>query len=181
MATSTCPKKCRGGHIQTPKGEWIRCSCLNEAIYKRDLGVFATKEPDLNTGLKALTDTSLLIEGPMSRIRGHIAGTILDIKSKGGSFTSMDAYRLVDIFLDKDECFTNSTLLTEYDLFVMLLGFAEVKNQRLPDLINQVLARRELYQKPTWIILGMPFGQVAARFSQETFNYMKDFKKVIIR
>lgn len=182
MATAKkCQLGCRGGHLRTPKGEWIRCSCLLEDIYKRDLGVFATKEPELTTGLRSFTDTSLLIEGPMSRIRGHIAGVILDLKAKGGTFTSMDAYRLVDIFLDKDEEFQGSGAISGYDLFVMLLGFGEVKNQRLPDLIMQVLARRDLLQKPTWVILGLPLGQVSMRFSSEVHDSINRFKKVQIR
>lgn len=176
----TCPNNCRGGHLQTPTG-WVRCQCLKETLYKRDLGVFASKEPVMDTALKKLTETSLLIEGPMASIRPHLAGVILDLKGRGHSFTSMDAYRLVDIFVDKDLEFQSSGSISDYDLFTMLLGFGEVKNQRLPDLIMQVLARRELLQKPTWVILGIPLGQVSMRFTSEVHDVINSFKKVQIR
>ena len=68
----------------------MRCSCLNELIYKRDLGVFATKSPNMHSQMKGLVDQSILIEGPMSQIRNHLAGVILDLKSKGKTFASMD-------------------------------------------------------------------------------------------
>lgn len=163
------------------EGKWVRCSCLEESIYKRDLGIFATKTPKLETKLLTLVDKPLIIEGPLNTVRPHIAGVILGLKRQGKSFASTDAYRLVDIFLDKDQDFSNSAMISDYDLYVMMLGFAEVKNQRLPDLICQVLARRELLQKPTWVILGMPYGQVAQRFTSDVHDRMKDFQKVVVR
>lgn len=175
-----CDRGCRGGHLLR-EGKWVRCECLEEAIYKRDLGIFATKAPKMDTKLLSLLDSSIVIEGPLNSIRPHIAGVILDLKRRGKSFASTDAYRLVDIFLDKDQDFSNSAMISDYDLYVMMLGFAEVKNQRLPDLICQVLARRQLLQKPTWVILGMPFGQVAQRFTSDVHDRMKDSQKVVIR
>lgn len=175
-----CPNNCVQGHLRTPAG-WVRCSCLKDSLFKRALGVFATKEPKEDTSLYRLRDTSLLIEGPLTLIRPHIAGVILKMKEGEETFTSTDAYRLVDIFLDKDAEFEGSAQLSNHDLFVLMLGFGEVKNQRLPDLIMQVLARRELLQKPTWVVLGLPLGQVPVRFTQEVFDSVNRFKKVRIQ
>lgn len=175
-----CPNQCRSGHLFV-NGKWVRCDCLKKRIYKRDLGVFATDTPNRETALIKNIDRSLLIEGPLSQIRNHVAGAFLHMKEVGLNFTSTDAYRLVDIFLDKDADFSNSSVISEFDLYVMLLGFGEVKNQRLPDLIMQVLARRELLQKPTWVILGIPFGQVASRFTSEVHDAMKNYGKVVIK
>ena len=71
--------------------------------------------------------------------------------------------------------------MSDYDLYVMLLGFGEVKNQRLPDLIMQVLSRRGLLQKPTWVILGLPLGQVPMKFSQEVYDAIAAYQKVKIK
>lgn len=175
-----CPNGCNHGHLLVG-GKWSRCDCLTKQIYKRDLGVFATDTPLKDSALVGLVGESLMIEGPLKNIRNHVAGAILNMKESGKTFTSTDAYRLVDIFLDKDTDFSNSSAISEFDLYVMLLGFGEVKNQRLPDLIMQVLARRDLLQKPTWVILGIPYGQVATRFTSEVHLAMRDYKKVVIK
>jgi hypothetical protein len=154
---------------------------LTKQLYKRDLGAFATSSPKKDTRLIQMLEESLLLEGPLSLIREHVAGVILHMKEVDKTFASMDSYRLVDIFLDKDEEFQGSAVLTDYDLFVLLLGFGEVKNQRLPDLIMQVLSRRELQQKPTWVVLGIPMGQVPVKFTQEVFDAINRHQRVQVR
>lgn len=177
---SKCERGCNNGHL-FKDGKWSRCECLTQTLYKRDLGVFATKSPKKDTALLGYTEESLLIEGPLTLVREHVAGVILALKEHNKTFASMDSYRLVDIFLDKDEEFQGSAVLSDYDLYVMLLGFGEVKNQRLPDLIMQVLSRRGLLQKPTWVILGLPLGQVPMKFSQEVYDAIAAYQKVKIK
>lgn len=140
-----------------------------------------TDAPVMDTALLKMEHTSALIEGSMSVVRGHIAGVILKLKGEGKTFTAMDAYRLVEIFLDKDEEFKSTSDIAGYDLYVMLLGFGDIKNQRLPDIIQQAIQRRELLQRPTWVVLGMPMGQVAMRYSQEVYNVINSFKRVVLR
>lgn len=175
-----CDKGCRGGHLLV-QGKWVRCSCLEKEVHKRALGVFNHPHPKMDTALIGLRDKSIIIEGPLASIRAHMAGVILTSQRESKTFASTDAYRLVEIFLDKDNEFKGSQDIAQFDLYTMLLGFAEVKNQRLPDLICQILGRRELDQKPTWVILGMPLGQVAARFTTDVYDYIKNFQKVQIR
>lgn len=175
-----CPNKCKAGHIFT-QGKWVRCECLKANLYKRELGVFATPDPKKDTPLLSYTEENLLIEGPMSQVRRHISGVILSLKSEGKTFTSMDSYRLVEIFVDQDQEFKSMNDMAEHDLFVMMLGFGEIKNQRLPDLILNVLMRRELKQKPTWVVMGMPIGQVPTRFNTEVFDTINQYKKVSAR
>lgn len=175
-----CPNQCRNGHIRA-NGVWRRCSCLAERLYKKELGLFMTNTPNRSSPLAPLVETSLLLEGPMSTIRSHVAGVILGLKQEGKTFTAMDAYRLVEIFLDKDEEFKSTSDIAQYDLYVMLLGFGDIKNQRLPDIIVQALQRRTLLQKPTWVILGMPLGQVPMKYDQAVFDAINSFKKVVIR
>lgn len=175
-----CPNQCRSGHLLVG-GKWVRCECLERTLYKKNMGVFATETPIKTTALVSQTGDSLLIEGPLAMVRNHVAGALISMREAGKTFTSTDAYRLVDIFLDKDLDFNNSSAISEFDLYVMLLGFGEVKNQRLPDLIMQVLSRRAMLQKPTWVILGIPFGQVATRFTSEVHDAMKDFRRVVVK
>jgi hypothetical protein len=177
---SGCPHKCSNGHVLRD-GKWYRCECLERTLYKKDLGLFSTETPLLDTQLKGYVGNNLVIEGSQSNIREHVAGAILWMRGNDKTFAATDAYTLVDIFLDKDTEFENSAALVEYDLYTMLLGFGEVKNQRLPDLIEQVLVRRKLHQKPTWVVLGIPLGQVPTRFASEIAEILKLYQRVQIK
>lgn len=177
MPCDICSNK---GHILR-QGKWTRCECTERALYRRDLGFFNCDSPNSKTQMKTLVKTNLVIEGPLASIRPHVAGVILFLKHMEQSFQCIDAYRLIEIYLDKDAEIRSTAATTEADLFVMMLGFGEVKNQRLPDLIMQTLQRRELLQKPTWVILGLPLAQVATRFSIEVADSLKTYQKVRIQ
>lgn len=177
---TSCDRGCSHGHLFVA-GKWYRCQCLENELNRKELGIFATNSPKTTTRLVELIDTSLLIEGPLFGVREHIAGALLHLKAGGKTFTSMDAYRLVEIFLDKDLDYKSTSDLADYDLYVMLLGFGDIKNQRLPDIIMQALERRRLMQKPSWVVLGIPLGQVLTRYSQEVYDVLASFKKVTVR
>lgn len=170
------------GHFYDPaqKG-FVRCQCLQLEINKSNLGVFFTDSPMPDTKLKLYQRQNLLIKGPLEQIRKQVAGVLLDLIAKRRTFHAFDSYRLMDIFLEKDEEYQNYSHFTDVDLAIILIGFGEIKNQRLPDCINQVITRRELLQKPTWIVLGITQAAVATKFNMELFDKVKTFKSVEVR
>lgn len=168
------------GHIYR-EGKWWRCACLEQEVNKQRLGMFAVKNPREDTVLWRYREENLLIEGPLGIIRPHVAGVLNRLLEQGKTFDFMDAYRLVEIFLDKDEEYQTSQDLADYDLFGILLGFGDVLNRRLPDLIVQALARRELKQRPTWVILGLSLKQVPAKYNADVFDKINNYRKVAVR
>lgn len=140
--------------------------------------MFAVQNPREDTVLWKYRDENLLIEGPLDSIRPHVAGVLNKMLEQGKTFDFMDAYRLVEIFLDKDEEYQTSQDLAEYDLFGLLLGFGDVLNRRLPDLIVQALARRELVQRPTWVILGLSLQQVPVKYNADVFDKISRYRRV---
>ena len=175
-----CEYGCRGGHIFDGK-VWRRCKCVEERIYKHKLGVFATKTPKKLTKLSEFLGSFLVIEGSMGSIRPHVAGVLISMIDSGKTFAIVDAYSLVEIFLDKDESYSTLLDLVGLDLVIILMGFGDVKNQRLPELIMQLFARRELIQKPVWAVLGVTQEQLSAKYSDEVRVLIGKWKRVIIK
>lgn len=156
--------KCTNGHIQTEKG-WKRCECLETDIRRRLLGQMYADRPVMDTSLINFLDKDLVLEGPLASLREHIAGALIYANQRKQSWHTIDAYRLIEIFLQKDDTYETSQPLVEADLLVMLLGFADPRNAYLPELILQVLSRRELNRKPTWIVLGLPKERIEGKYS----------------
>jgi len=166
------------GHYRNEKGNWERCRCLTLEINERRLGQMFDLNPKEKTPLKSKTNLNLIIEGPLSTIRPHVAGALLHLVERKESFVIIDAYRLIEIFLEKDEEFSTSRPVVEAELLVMLLGFGDPRNSYLPDLILQVLNRRELTRKPTWVIMGIELSRVGQKYSQVLQDKISEFEKV---
>jgi len=150
-------------------------------LNQKSLGVFYTDNVAESSTLETLLDKNLTIEGAMDSIRPQVARALLTLSTKLKTSQAYDSYRLMDIFLEKDEEFDNYSKAEDADLFILLLGFGEIKNQRLPDCIMQVITRRELVQLPTWVVLGISRPEVAMKFNNAVFDKVDSFKKVVIR
>lgn len=170
----------KNGHVFV-NGQWERCNCLKMEIAKRQLGPFYSDQPIKNSPLYQMKDRSLLIEGPLSNIRPHVSGVLLRLTEEGASFRSMDAYRLIEIFLEKDREFDSVSEGTEVDLLILLLGFGDPPNRYLPELVVQTLDRREIRTLPTWVVLGIQLPQVAGRYSEALSIKLNQLKKVTQR
>lgn len=156
---------------------WERCPCLVLEINQQKLGALFTTSPIVNSPLLKLTDTNLVIDAPLATVREHVAGVLLADSKR--SFITMDAYRLIEIFLDQDEEFKTANPTTETDLFILLMGFGDPRNKYLPELIIQVLSRRELTSKPTWVVLGIGLEQVGVKYqSAQLEDKLRTYKKV---
>jgi len=173
---SECPKCGGRGHVLVD-GVWHRCACLQRKVDKQKLGVFDTEQVERNTPLLGLVNQNTLIDGPLGVVRSHVAGALLHLSEQGKTYGAMDAYRLVEIFLDKVEEYKSTQDLAEFDLFIMLMGFGDIANRRLPEIILQALNRRELVQKPTWIVLGIPLNSVAGRYDAAVYERIAQFRK----
>lgn len=182
MRDKTCEYYARcgkSGHYYDG-GRWRRCECLEREANKLRLGVFNTANVRDSSSLSGLREKDLLVEGPIRVIREHVARVLLDMAEEGKSYYCMDAYRLVEIFLDKDEEFKTSQDLADFDLLVMLLGFGDVANRRLPDLILQALNRRELVQRPTWVVMGLPLASVPTKYDAAVFERLSQMRKASV-
>lgn len=129
----------------------------------------------------AAQDTDLLIEGPLATIKNHVAGVLLKRADQNENWITIDAYRLIEIFLDEDSEFDNQAPITETDLLIILLGFGDPRNRYLPELLIQVLSRRELTSKPTWVILGTTLDLTATKYSGEVHDRLRRMRKVNVK
>jgi len=164
------------------EGVMVRCPCREEDERERVLGMLYA--PDLldTTELTTKSSSNIVIEGPLASIRRHVGRVLLDmIKNPARSWLTMDAYRLIEIFLGEDSKMANQSVAVDTDLFILMLGFADPPNKYLPELILQVLSRRELIRRPTWVILGIPLNYVSAKYNQALQDRLTDFAKVRVK
>lgn len=174
-----CPNKdvCGStGHI-FKEGVWQRCQCLKMEMNQKDLGLFFSEHPKHDPQFSELLYEDVLLEDSMSKVKPYIAGTLLD-RPSDMSFLSIDAYRLIEIFLEKDPDYTTIGQVTEKDLLILLLGFGDPRNSYLPELILQVLTRRQLLQLPTWVVLGISANQIPGKYSEDVHHHIQEFRKV---
>lgn len=173
-----CPK-CKGmKHLMEPAGTWKRCDCLVQEIRQQLLGVMYTENPMVRTSLEEYRDQNLVLSGPLESIRKHVARVLLTMAERQERWVTMDAYRLIEIFLDQDKEFDSTAVAVDCDLFLLLLGFGDPRNRYLPELILQALNRRALTRKPTWVALGLPQEQVGTKYSSELQGMLDGWQKV---
>lgn len=166
-----------GGHIREG-GIWKRCPCLENEVREKYLGVMYCKSPILKTNLRKKIQDNLVLEGSLSELRPHVSGAMLNLKDAKKSVVTIDAYRLIEIFLEKDEQYKNSQFALDADLLILMLGFGDPPNRYLPELLNQVLNRRNLLRLPTWIVMGVSLSSVPGKYNQALFNTLSEFEKV---
>jgi len=164
------------------EGEMVRCPCREEDERERVLGMMYA--PDLldSTELAMKKSSNIVIEGPLASIRKHVGRVLLDIyRDPARSWLTMDAYRLIEIFLGEDSKIMNQSAAIDPDLLILLLGFADPPNKYLPELILQVLTRRDLIHRPTWVIMGLPISHVAVKYNSALQDRLDLFGKVKIK
>lgn len=174
-------KECgKTGHLLVD-GKYTRCPCLLEDLREQTLG--AMYAPDLvpRTDLEGRRAADTVIEGPLAGIRRHVGRVLLDMRERGEDWITLDAYRLIEIFLGEDQIHESQFAAINPDLLVLLLGFADPPNRYLPELILQVLARRELIRKPTWVVLGIPQNHIGTKYNSVLQEKIDTFKKVRIK
>lgn len=178
-----CPNraKCGATGHRLIEGKWCRCPCLEEEIKERALGPMYSPDILADTKLSQKKGLNTTIEGSLAGIRKHVGRVLLDLKKDGKTWLTLDAYRLLEIFLGEDPDIDNQHAAVSPDLLILLLGFADPRNRYLPELILQTLARRELVRLPTWVILGVPRETIATKYSSQLAERLDTFGKAEIK
>ena len=169
----------KSGHVRSSRG-WTRCNCLLREIHQRYLGMMYTDNVVAQTKLSSLSGKTIRLEGSLEGVRRHVARVLLDKRGKM-TWLAMDAYRLIDIFLGEDKEYQTQVHATSVDLLLLLVGFADPPNRYLPELICQVLARRELEHRATWVILGMDPMRLSLKYNEQMATTVQSLKQVLVR
>lgn len=179
---STCEHRARCGTTghYLENGQVVRCPCLEDEIRRRILGQMYSPRPKSTSALSKQTANNLLIEGPITSVKTHVSTVLLGMRAEGKNWLTLDAYRLIEIFLGEDKEHESQHEAIDPDLLILLLGFADPRNKYLPELLMQVLARRELLSKPTWVILGIPKETISTKYNSDLANKLATFQKVSV-
>jgi len=181
--TEKCPTKDQCGMTghRMVEGVMVRCPCREEDERERILGLMYASDIHDSTKLDTRIERDIIIEGPLASVRPHVGRVLLDMSRAGKTWLTIDAYRLIEIFLGEDREFQNQHAAIDPDLLILLLGFADPPNKYLPELLMQTLARRELLRRPVWTILNIPLSAVAMKYSSVLFDRLQAFAKVKVK
>jgi len=181
--TEQCPDRelCGMTGHRLVEGRVVRCPCREEDEKERVLGPMYAPDIHESTKLATKIGSDILIEGPLASIRRHVARVLLDSKEAGKDWLTMDAYRLIEIFLGEDREYQNQHAAIDPDLLILLLGFADPPNKYLPELLLQTLSRRELIRRPTWVVLGIDMSQVSRKYNSVLSERLLTFDRVRIK
>lgn len=175
-----CKLGCTNGHHLINK-QWVRCKCVEDLLYTSKLGIFKCDSPTFNEKLYSHVGVSVRIEGALNDIRPMVAGVLTRMMKEEKTFGVVDGYQLVEIFLEKDSDFPTLGTLLEKDLVILMLGFGEVKNQRLPELLFQLFQRRKLFQKPLWVVVGDTMYRMGERFGALVVKELEELRRLELR
>ena len=176
----TC-SNCHGkGHVQTKEG-WKRCHCLNERLTRQRVGTLYSEKAPASSALEGLRDRDTLIEGPLETIRRHATAALRRQHAEGKTHLTIDAYHLIDVFLEKTDDWRSTAEASDPDLLIIMLGFGDPRNKYLPELIEQALARRELLRKPTWVVLGTSRDMIPTRYNASLADRLNKFHRAACR
>lgn len=176
-----CKRNHTGSGHYLLEGKMVRCECMEAEIRRRVLGPMFTDRVQEKTQLKSLRGRDIVVEGPLAGIRTHVARVLLNMRAESKTWLTIDAYRLIEIFLGEDREHISQYEAIDPDLLILIVGFADPRNKYLPELMLQVLARREMLLRPTWVVLNLPVEAVAAKYNSALGDYLVRMKKVIIK
>lgn len=176
----TCQNPCAATGHTFENGVPKRCECLKLEISQRQLGPMYIPDPKPTTKLESAQHEDIVLQGPLNNVKRHVARVLLNRADRNQQWITMDAYRLIEIFLGQDSEFETQAAVTETDLLIMLLGFGDPRNKYLPELLLQTLNRRELLMKPTWIILGVPLDQLGIKYSSQVYERVSRMRKASV-
>jgi hypothetical protein len=159
-------------------GKAVRCECFVVQAERSKLGPFFCGNINRETALWEARAKNVILDGSLVQLRPHVAGVFLRLDHSRKTYISFDAYRLIEIFLSKDDEFETTTQLIDRDLAVILLGFADPPNRYLPELVMQAIARRDLMSLPTWVVLGIERSRVAGKYGAQLAAVLDSFQKV---
>lgn len=148
-----CPKCGNTRHVRIGK-KFVRCKCVVEEMRERKMKSFGFSGDYKSTSLVEYVKTSLVLVGPYNIQAPFIAGVYHDVPLDFTVRTEY-VYELSESFLghtSKEE--EGLEVFTIPDLLVLLLGFTELTNRSLGNMIQHVFRNREIRGKATWF--GIP-------------------------
>ncbi len=145
------------------------------------MGNMYTDEDVEDSPLVGLTHKSIVLTGPIKKMKAYCKPAIMDDIDKGKRVVSIDAYRLIDIQFEQDNQFEFLWQVQDADFLVMQLGFGDPKNKFLPDLLVNTFDRRDMNGLPTWVLLGINIEQVRTRYNEHVHERLSDYHPVEIK
>lgn len=164
-----------------------RCPCISRELRRATLGIFAVDKPALNSILLSRMNSNTLLDSPLDKVRPHVAAVILKASEKGINVQHSTCYRLFEKFVgsEVDGAEQHGRRIQDADLLILTLGVGEISVGKIPGIIGecvqQVLDRREMEMRPTWVILGVDFNQVGTRYGADLERILRSFQRVTIK
>lgn len=174
-AQPDCPH-CRGTkHVRTPKG-WRRCECIQRSIdqfyISPKIRGTATELPERFKSFSPFPLEDFAVHGDYAQFCGQVWHSLLSYVSFDLHYQFIDAYRLVEIYLDQDVEFKKVRDLEPYDLVIVVIGISDLPNRMLPPLMCMLLQQRRMLGRPTWIYSSLKPSQFLDKYGRDLFSLL---------
>ncbi len=162
---------CKGTKHIRSNGIWRRCNCVTRElttnfvkprIKSRDPGV-----THLPWDSEPFPWNDVNVFGTYDNFRLMVWRSLLAYEQRILRYDYMDASRLVEIYLSQDPEYTRVRDLEELDLFILLIGVADLPNKMLPALVFQILTSRFQLARPSWVFTPLKREQFRYAYGTE--------------
>lgn len=175
MAIVDCPK-CKGSkHVRTAKG-WTRCDCsrsvTNSLYIKQNIRCGDESYPTELDRLSPLPLKDLTISGEYHEFRKMAWRSLCHYEARDLRYEYMDAYRLVEIFLQQDSTYERVRDLDVCGLVIVALGVSDLPNRMLSPLMCQLLTQRKMSGQPTWVYSSKVGSNLRASYGNELVDLL---------
>ena len=145
-----------------------RCVCIEKELKRRKVAKYTTSVvPDTEGGLVERRKESLLLVGSMKEHTPYIAGVYQDSPTNF-TINTLHAYDMVSAFFGETKSGDRGlTTFVTPDLLIVLLGFTELTNKMLGDMLQHVYASRTLKDKATWFAVPNARFDIAKMFGDK--------------
>ena len=139
-------------HIRRGK-KFVRCICIIEELRRKKVAQYNTSVTPKGTTLVNFIRESLVVVGSVETLAPYIAGVSRD-SPQDFTIRTVHAYDLVSSFFGESVTDAKGGLevFGVPDLLIILLGFTNLTNKLLGDMLQQVYASRVLRGKSTWFV-----------------------------
>jgi len=170
---SACPE-CKGKYhvYDDAKGGWVRCECLKRKVaieikQARTKTVPEGVEPVEDAALDEYHSKSVTLISQDLRLSMAYVVRCADAAWAKTELVCMHAPELVEVTFQRSTLFERETDVAEVGWLAMMIGYANISNKLLPELIERVLIVRSMYARPTWVLTPFFPGRVKSDFSEQ--------------
>lgn len=160
-------------HVRIPGTfKWTRCSC---ALYEIARGFIKPKirqgrlEPSIDVGLWSFDyrQSAVAHTLPFELFTQIVWKSLLRVPNSELRYDFIEAYRLVEIYLQQDTTYDRVRDLEDLELLIICLGVSEPPNKMLGPLISQILTQRLNADLPTWVYCSGTLASIPERYGSE--------------